>query len=171
MRAAWQTFKTVRPSTEAELQLFIQKGHQFWNQLVHAIPELQKIEKLTEAQPLPKKFRSQKGGDFLFRAIAPPMIARCLRRAETFGMDEALFIKRFAKIPRSLSKAPWLGILWDGTNMIIAEKNQQAAEALILWMVNCDPNERKYSAADLKRRLGVLMNKPAIDCQLPAKLR
>jgi hypothetical protein len=85
-------------------------------------------------------------------------------------MNERLFIERFARIPRSLNEPPWLGVLWYGSNMIIGEKNQQAAEELILWMVNCDPNEREYNAADLKKRLAVLLNKPADECQLPAKL-
>lgn len=170
-RSDWQIFKTVRPDVETVVQQFITKGHRFWSRLIEAIPELKKVEELTEGQSLPRKCRSSKGGDLLFRAIAPPMVTRCLKQAETFGMDEALFIKRFAKIPRTLSKAPWLGILWDGANMIIGEKNQQAAEYLVLWMVNCDPDEHKYSADGLKKRIGVLLNKLPSECKLPKKIK
>lgn len=169
-RAIWQRFKTVRPNAEGVVQKFVQKGHLFWRQLVEAVPELQKVEELTADEPLPKEFRSPRGGDLLFRAIAPPMIARCLRRAETFGMDEKTFIKRFARIPRLLTEPPWLGVLWYGSNMILGEKNQQAAEGIILWMVNCDRNERKYSATALKKQLGRVLNRPENEVQLPAKL-
>lgn len=170
-RAAWQLFKTVRPNDEATVQKFIMKGHSFWNAMIDAIPELKKVRDLDAAKPLPKKFRSTKGGDLLFRAIAPPMIVRCLRRALTFGMTEADFVKRFAKIPRSLTKSPWLGVLWDGSNMIIGEKNQQAAEHLILWMVNCDPQEKKIQADALRKRLAIILNKQPEECQLPAKIK
>ena len=170
-KASWQAFKTVRPNTEAEVRRFVQKGQSFWDRLVKAVPELQKVQKLADGEPLPKKYRSPRGGDLLFRAIAPPMISRCLRRAETLGMKENNFIEQFSKIPRSLSKSPWLGVLWDGSNMIIGEKNQQMAEGLILWMVNSDPRERKYTAQGLKKRLGVLLNKPADECELPTKVK
>lgn len=169
-RANWLGFKTVRPTEEIVVQEFIKKGHNFWNLLIAAIPELRKVQNLVGEESLPKAYRSSKGGDLLFRAIAPPMIARCLRRAQTLGMKENTFIKRLAKMPRSLNKAPWLGVLWDGSNMIVGEKNQQVAESLVLWMVNCDPHERKYQSGDLKKRLGVLLNKPADECQLPVKL-
>ena len=169
-RASWVSFKTVRPLNESELRKFIAKGHRFWNLLINAIPELRKIQNLDAEKPLPKKYRSQNGGDLLFRPIAPPMIARCLRRAQMFGMNERTFITRFARMSRSLNKPPWAGVLWDGANMITAEKNQQLAESLILWTVNCDPHERKYKSTDLKQRLGNILNKQADECQLPAKL-
>jgi DNA sulfur modification protein DndB len=169
-RPAWQIFKTVRPNDENVVQQFITKGHEFWNALIAAIPALKKVQDLDEAKPLPKSCRSQKGGDLLFRAIAPTMLVRCLKRAMVMDMKESVFIKRFSKIPRSLNKSPWLGVLWDGSNMVIAEKNQQVAENLILWMVDCDPEEKKIKADDLKKRLGVVLNKPPEQCALPAKL-
>ncbi len=169
-RTPWQAFKTVRPNDEVIVQQFITKGHDFWNAMIGAIPELKRVQDLDASKPLPKSYRSAKGGDLLFRAIAPPMIVRCLRRAATLGMKETVFIKRFSKISRSLNTFPWLGILWDGSNMVIGEKNQQVAECLILWMVDCDPEEKKIEAADLKKRLGVVLNKPPEECKLPAKV-
>jgi DNA sulfur modification protein DndB len=169
-RANWLAFKTVRPNDEAVVQKFIARGHAFWNAMIRAIPELKQVQESDESKPLPKSYRSAKGGDLLFRAIAPPMIVRCLRRAATLGMEETVFIKRFSRIPRSLNKVPWLGVLWDGSNMIIGEKNQQLADSLILWMVDCDPEEKKIEAEALRKRLGVVLNKPAEQCQLPAKV-
>jgi DNA sulfur modification protein DndB len=169
-RPAWQTFKTVRPNDEAIVQQFITNGHEFWNALIGAIPALKRVQDLDGAKPLPKSCRSPKGGDLLFRAIAPTMLVRCLKRAMALGMKESVFIKRFSKIPRSLNKSPWLGVLWDGSNMMIGEKNQQVAESLILWMVDCDPDETKIRGDDLKKRLGVILNKPPEHCALPAKI-
>jgi DNA sulfur modification protein DndB len=169
-KARWQAFKTVRPNDDTVVQQFITKGHGLWDALAGAIPELRKVQDLDILKPLPESYRSAKGGDLLFRAIAPPMIVRCLRRAATLGMEEAVFIKRFSKIPRSLNRAPWLGLLWDGTNMIIGEKNQKLAESLILWMVNCDPGENKIQAAGLKKKLALMLNKAPDQCKLPPKV-
>jgi hypothetical protein len=44
------------------------------------------------------------------------------------------------------------------------------AERLILWMVDCDPEEKKLKTAELKKRLGVVLNKPPEQCPLPAKM-
>ena len=69
------------------------------------------------------------------------LITRCLRREVTLGMEEVVIIKRYAKIHRVLNKTPYLGVLQDGSNMMISEKNIKMADGLILWMVNCDPKE------------------------------
>ena len=170
-RSSWSAFKTVRPSPEETVSKFVEKAHDFWTRLVVAIPELKLVERLDPAENLPERFRGPNGGDLLFRAIAPPMIARCLRKAAKFGMKEDLFIKRLAKMPRSLNEVPWKGVLWDGSNMTIGEKNQKVAEDLILWMVNCDPKETKIRGAELKKRLALLQNKEEDDFELPAKLK
>jgi DNA sulfur modification protein DndB len=166
----WKSYKAVRPANESEVQDFIQKGHKFWDRLIDSIPELQRVQDLLPSESLPGGYRSTKGGDLLFRAIAFPMITRCLRRAETFGMKEAVFIKRLAKIHRMLNKTPWLGVLWDGSNMMISEKNIKMADGLILWMVNCDPKEIKIKSTVLKKQLGSVLNRPADNCRLPPKV-
>lgn len=169
-KASWQAFKAVRPGKENEVQAFINRGHEIWNLLLDSIPELQKVQNLSSSKSLPKAYRSTEGGDLLFRAIALPMLMRCLRRAQSFGMKEQVFIKRFAKIPRALNKNPWLGVLWDGGNMVIGEKNIKMADGLILWMVNCDPQESKIQPMTLKKQLATLLNKPADKCSLPPKI-
>lgn len=118
-KPSWQAYKAVRPTKETEVQDFIDRGHKIWDRLIDTIPELRRVENLKASEPLPKAYRSAKGGDLLFRAIALPMIMRCLRQAQRFGMKEQSFLKRLAKMPRSLNKEPWLGVLWDGSNMII----------------------------------------------------
>jgi hypothetical protein len=169
--AAWIAFKAVRPNLEEVVTQFNIKATAFWDTLLKLIPELRKVRDLKPDELLPKQFRSPQGGDLLFRSIAPPMIVRALRQAKTMGLEEAVFMKRFAKVPRALNKAPWLGVLWDGANMIIGEKNLKLAEYLILWIVDCDPGERKYRATDLKTRLGVALNKPQEECVLPKKVQ
>jgi DNA sulfur modification protein DndB len=170
-RSSWATFKTVRPAEEAVVPTYIGKAHKFWTLLANTIPELKSVESLEPGDPLASRLRSRKGGDLLFRPIGPPMIVRALKKAEKMGMNEEEFIKRFARIPRSLSKSPWFGLLWDGANMVTGDKNQKLAEDLILWMVNCDPLEKKIRTKDLKRRLGEVLNKEPEDCALPKKLR
>ena len=169
-KPSWSAYKAVRPAEEGEVRDFIMRGHKIWSLFIESIPELDTVQHLSESEALPKAFRSSKGGDFLFRAIALPMIMRCLRRAQTFGMKEHSFLKRFAKLPRALNKEPWLGVLWDGSNMTIGEKNIKMADNLILWMVNCDPQETKLQPVTLKRQLAVLLHKPATECRLPPKV-
>ena len=169
-RVSWKKFKTLRPKEDV-VQEHIEKSHNFWNLLIDGIPALQKIQNLEKDKPLLKKYRSTKGGDLLFRPIALPLIAKCLRRAQNMQMSEKTFIGRLAKMPRSLAKPPWLGVLWDGSNMLIGDKNRKLAENLILWMVDCDPDERKYKSMNLKNRLKEVLNKPDDECRLPAKLK
>jgi DNA sulfur modification protein DndB len=88
-RPAWQTFKTVRPNDEGVVQQFITKGHEFWNALIGAIPALKRVQDLDATKPLPKSCRSPKGGDLLFRAIAPTMLVRCLKRAMALAARRA----------------------------------------------------------------------------------
>lgn len=169
-RNSWKKFKTLRPR-EDEVQQRLKKSDAFWNRLIEAIPALQEIQELEIDKPLSPKYRSIKGGDLLFRPIALPLIAKCLRRAQNMRMSEKIFIGRLAKMPRSLARSPWLGVLWDGSNMLISEKNRKLAEELILWMVDCDPNERKIKSMILKNRLGEILNKPVQQCRLPRKLK
>lgn len=169
-RADWQAFKSVRPSDDDRVQFYIDKAHHFWDLLVGAIPELSNIQKLKPGKPLPRSLRGPDGGDLLFRPIAPPMIARCLRKAGTFGMDEETFISRFAKTPRRLNKHPWMHLLWDGMHMIVREKNRTIAEDIILWMVNCDPKESKIKELNIRKRLAVVTNQSFDECRLPHKV-
>lgn len=169
-RSLWANFKTVRPAEETVVQTYVSKAHSFWTLLADIIPELKNIESLDPGEPLPIRLRSRRGGDLLFRPIGPPMLARALKKAEKMGMKEERFMKRFSRIPRTLGGRPWLGLLWDGANMITADKNQKLTEDLILWMVDADPLEKKVRARDLRRRLGEVLNKPAEDCGLPKKL-
>jgi DNA sulfur modification protein DndB len=168
-RSHWLRFKTVRPSDD-EVAKYIQRSHSFWNALVDKIKELKQVKGLAADAELPSHFRDENGGDFLFRAIAFPIIARCIRRAKQFGIDQSEFIRRFAKVPRQLAREPWLGVLWDGTNMAIGEKNQSVAEAVVLWLINADRMHPKTEPEKLKKRLGELLSKPPDEVVLPKKL-
>lgn len=169
-RSQWNNFKMVRPANDETIQNFVSKANKFWDLLVKTIPQLRKVQRLKPEESLPKSYRNNAGGDLLFRPITPPIIAECLRRANQFGMTEEVFLGRFRKIPRSLNKSPWLGVLWDGGNMIVSGKNQELARQLILWMVNCDPKEKKIKSADLKKRLSEVLNKTPEEVVLPKKV-
>jgi DNA sulfur modification protein DndB len=169
-RSTWKAFKTIRPTKEKDIREFVRQANHFWDSLVEAVPQLKKVEALKVQQPLPKSYRSNKGGDFLFRPIAPPIVAWSLKRSLSFGMREHKFFSRFRRVPRRLDKPPWLGVLWDGESMLTAEKNQELAKSIILWMIDCDPTERKISEADLRRRMGEVLNKPPADVSVPKKI-
>jgi DNA sulfur modification protein DndB len=166
----WDKFKRVRPSDDETVAAFIRKAHKFWNLLVKAIPQLQKVQRLKADESLPKSYRSTAGGDLLFRPITPPIIAACLVRAKQFGMTDEVFFKRFRRIPRALNKPPWMGVLWDGINMVVAEKNQELARRLILWMINCDPEESRIKSTDLRKKLSEVLTKNPEEVILPRKL-
>jgi DNA sulfur modification protein DndB len=166
----WAAFKTIRPAKEDVIHSFVEKANRFWNSLVKAAPQLRRVQKLKPEALLPKSYRNNHGGDLLFRPIAPPIIASCLRRANGFGMSDDVFFSRFRRVPRLLNKPPWLGVLWDGVNMLVAEKNQELARRLILWMVSCDPKEAKFKSADLKRRLSEVLNKKTEEIVLPVRI-
>ncbi len=169
-RSQWTKFKMARPLNEEKIQYFIRKANKFWDLLVKTIPQLKKVQELKAEDSLPKSYRNNTGGDLFFRPITPPIIAECLRRANQLGMTDEVFFRRFRKIPRSLNRPPWMGVLWDGVNMIVAEKNQELARRIILWMVNCDPKEKKFKGVDLKKRLSEVLNKDIKEVNLPNKI-
>jgi DNA sulfur modification protein DndB len=169
-RSQWVAFKTVRPADEAVINRFVKRANRFWDFLIKAAPQLKRVENLEPEQALPKSYRSNSGGDLLFRPIAPPIVAISLRKANSLGMSDEVFFSRFSKIPRNLSKAPWIGTLWDGANMLVAEKNQELAKRIILWMVNCDPKEKKIKESDIRKRLGEILNREPEDVVIPDKV-
>jgi DNA sulfur modification protein DndB len=169
-RSAWLQFKSVRPTDETVIADYVNKANHFWNSLIRAVPPLKRVQTLHPQEPLPRAYRSSRGGDMIFRPIMPPIIATCLRQATGAGMSETVFFRRFRKIPRNLNRSPWLGVLWDGANMLVAEKNQELAKRLILWMVNADPSERRITANDLRKRLGEVLSTEPQQVDLPVKI-
>jgi hypothetical protein len=169
-RSEWLQFKTVRPADEAVVADYVDKANNFWNLLIRAVPPLKRVEALRPLERLPRAYRSSRGGDVVFRPIMPPIIATCLRKATAAAMSEATFFRRFRKIPRSLNRQPWLGVLWDGANMLVAEKNQELAKRLILWIIDVDPSQRRISANDLRKRLAEVLNKEPREVDLPTKI-
>jgi DNA sulfur modification protein DndB len=169
-RSTWTLFKTVRPPKETVIKDFVAKASHFWDLLVGAVAQVRRVTQLKPQQFLPKSYRSENGGDLLFRPIAPPIVAMCLKRAMTFGLHERAFFTRFQRIPRRLEKPPWLGVLWDGSNMLVAEKNQELAKRIILWMVDCDPRQRRITESDIRRRLAEVLNKDLREVVVPAKV-
>src|SRR5205807_184748 len=78
-RSYWTGFKTIRPSNETVIKDFVKRANFFWDSLVKAAPQLKKVQQLGSDNPLPRAYRNDEtGGDFLFRPIAPPIIATCL---------------------------------------------------------------------------------------------
>ena len=169
-RTKWNRTKSVRPKDENEVETYLKSAHNLWDKLVATIPELKKVQDLDEKTSLPTHYRSEKGGDFLFRAIAFPIFAKCLVTARAFGIREELFIQRFAKVPRSLNDKPWMGVLWDGSNMSIGKKNQTVAQEIILWILNVDPGESKIKRNLIQKRLAEIMNKKVEEVSLPSKI-
>jgi hypothetical protein len=54
--------------------------------------------------------------------------------------------------------------------MVIGEKNQSVAEAVILWLINADRMHPKTEPEKLKKRLGELLSKAPDEVVLPKKL-
>jgi DNA sulfur modification protein DndB len=168
-KSIWNDFKRIRPSDATTTQ-FIHKAHLFWNLLLKYLPELKVVAKLAIGQKLPNKFRSNNGGNILFRPISPPMIARCMVRAKSLGMSEHDFVIRLAKMPKDLQRPPWLKVLWDGKNMITSEKSQKVSDELILWMINCDPKQHVIKASNIIEKLSMVMNLSPSKIKLPKKI-
>jgi DNA sulfur modification protein DndB len=169
-KSSWQKFKSFRPNDET-IQEYIKKAHSFWDSLMNKLPELKDFSNLKDDDMFDEKYRNINGGNLIFRPIAPPIVSRCLRNAIKFNMSEDAFLTLFSKIPQKLQEPPWLHILWDGENMITSKKNQKLAEDVILWMVNCDPSEKKFKSDDIKRRLSSTYNFDISEVTLPGKVK
>lgn len=166
----WKDFKKTRPEEEI-VAAYLKRAKSFWDTICASIPELQRVLKLKPADRLPSDYRGAHGGDLLFRPMALPLIARCASLAIKGGLSESSFFSKFAKVPRKLSAAPWMGLIWDGENMITNKKSSKLAGDLILYLIGATGPKHKLNAEILKERLAVVLGKDKSEITLPAKIQ
>ncbi|MBQ3640819.1 DGQHR domain-containing protein [bacterium] len=91
-----------------------------------------------------KTFRNSKGGDLLFRPIAQPEYFSSALKVKEKNQKKS-FSEIFAKMdkmPRDISKAPWLGLLWNEGG-IISRTPKTIIHDLIVFMTDCNSLSEK----------------------------
>lgn len=84
-----------------------------------------------------KSFRNSKGGDLLFRPIAQPEYFSSALRIQDNNKHKSFadVFEKMDKIPRDISKAPWLGLVWNEGG-IIGRASKKVIHDLIIYLTD-----------------------------------
>ena len=125
-----------RPS-DAEVEKFVSKVFEFWNLFVKKIPVINEYV-LTKLENIGDSYRSENGGNLLFRPIAQSQFILAIfeyKKRKGVSIDEA--IERLGMIPMDISKKPWKNLLWlEERKNINGRIKKKELQLLILFLVD-----------------------------------
>ena len=123
----------VRPNEEVLAKYYVY-SKTFFDQLKTNFEELKEFFGTKNADTVVKKFRGSHGGNQLFRPIGLEIFVRIIVRL-TKDMSLKQAVKLTTRLPRDLSKPPYLGLMWDPSNKTILNSHKVTLREVLLYMV------------------------------------
>lgn len=139
----------TRPNDE-ELNQYFQYACNYFELMKQNFSELKEFFETKDTKAIVKKYRNNRnGGSALFRPIGLAIFTKIIATLtkENMSLDEA--VKQASKLPRDLSKEPFLGLMWDTNTKTISNAHKVTLRAVLLYMVI---GKSKYSATELLKR-------------------
>lgn len=124
----------TRPSDET-LKAYVQLSNQYFSMLGENIPELGDFFAAGDTKSVVTKQRGSHGGSVVFRPIGLDIFTRIVARL-TKSMSLAEAVKLAAKLPRTLTKAPYAGLMWDASNKTISNAHNVTVREILLYMLD-----------------------------------
>ena len=152
LRRSKLALQSRRPDDEAVIQ-YCKYAEEFFAGLRTHFPELDEFFSAQPAQDVVQRYRGEEG-NALYRPIGLDIFTRIIARVtQEMSLDEA--IATVAKLPRRLSEAPYLGLMWNqSTGNIIAGTgtggHKVTLREILCYMIG--RNAKKYPATELLRR-------------------
>ena len=170
-RRGWKNYKTRRPA-EAEVDRLFAKARSFWDALCSSFDSLRELRDSSPEENIAGQYRDRGGGNLLYRPVGLMLIGRVVvDLLGSTGMSLSDAVRIVGRTPVNLSRAPWLGLLWDGTNerMLTTKENQKVARQLLFHALGGDLTGEpfKTSSASLKGELSGILNQDVNDLILP----
>jgi DNA sulfur modification protein DndB len=140
-----------------------------WDQLEKAFAPLGELSGSKPDDKIASKYRYIDGGSILFRPIGLKMIVKTIVDLFKEGLSLTDALNRFKNVEMSLSKEPWLGLIWNSSlkRMIASAENQKAARLVLLFSVGGDLKKVGSDVDKLKLELAGLTNRNSEDIKLP----
>jgi DNA sulfur modification protein DndB len=136
----------VRPS-DAELRQYFQLAKTYFTAMGDNFRELQSFFAAKDTSTQVKKFRGSHGGSALFRPIGLELFTRIVATLSAdLTIEDA--VASAAKLPTTLTKEPFVNLLWDPTNRTISNSHKVTLRETLLYMLNSS----KFSDAKLLER-------------------
>ncbi|MBF0407876.1 MAG: DGQHR domain-containing protein [Candidatus Riflebacteria bacterium] len=151
-------FRKKRPEDNI-IEDYKHKVFEFWDILIEKSPAYKKVLSFEEGVEIPDDYRSEKGGNLLFRPVAYQIILKSYQKAHKSGMNKNEFLNRFSKIPLDLNKLPWFMLLWNGNSMITESKNQSVAVDSVLYLIGTNDKKGIFSFEHFKKSIETIFNK------------
>ena len=165
----WEDYKRWRPP-ESDVEEFFRKATLFWDRMCRSFKPLRDLKDSSHGDYVASKYRSPGGGHLLFRPIGLLLVARVIADLSA-DMSDAAAVSRVANSPTDLSKAPWVGLLWDAANerMLTAGENQKVGLQLLYHALGGDLGRSSYrtTAAELKEELAGILKRDVSGVRLP----
>ena len=155
-----------RPSDE-ELDEYYNFASTYFKLLSGAAPELGDFFKATNGAPIVAANRHAKGGSILFRPVGLTMFA-LIAEVLVRNMELTEAAKLLGKLPRSLSAAPYKGLLWDPSSGTLNLKRQALVRRILLYMLG--KHGGNISVATLRADISSVTGEAPAKIKLPAKV-
>lgn len=166
-RQNWTAVKRTRPPEETILQ-YQARAEAFFDTLVRTFRGLGQLARASDEEGVPGKYRSDRGGNLLFRPVGILLITKAIRAL----MDQGWSLKQAAdglrRTPLDLNRDPWVNLLWDPVNRRMATKSeeQNAALRILVYGAGGDLRPMNSSEAKLRKQLSGIKKVPARGVQL-----
>jgi len=167
LQRGWGKYKRKRPEDEDELSGFFTRATELFQAMCKTFPPLAKLRDSEPEQNVAARYRNNKGGHLLFRPIGFQLVIQTISQLMQKDMTLAKATAAVGEVPMTLSKAPWLGLLWDDTNhRMITRDTPRPAQRLLYYCAGGNLADINTTEADLRNELAGAMNVPLADVKL-----
>lgn len=136
----------IRPN-DGVLDDYFNLATRFFSEIGANFEEVGEFFSAPNTMPVVEKHRGRHGGSVMFRPIGLDMFVRIVAQlTATMELSEA--IQLAAKLPRSLTEAPYAGLMWDISTSTISNAHRVTLREVLLRMLG----RAKMSDADLIER-------------------
>jgi DNA sulfur modification protein DndB len=154
----WTKFKRYR-RPDREINENFKAALMLFAGVIDRFPEVAEMSNSLPGTDIAGRYRSREGGHLLFRPIGLSILTDTIAvfLSEEVSVNQAL--DRIARVPMTLSEAPWLGLLWDSTNrrMITRSENRRAATRVLYYGAGGDLRRMNTTEAAVGGELAGLL--------------
>lgn len=136
----------IRPRDDV-IDDYFELATNFFTEIGANFEEVGEFFSAPDTTPVVAKHRGSHGGNVMFRPIGLNMFARIVAQLTT-TMELSEAIRLAAKLPRSLTEAPYAGLMWDIRTSTISNAHGVTLREVLLRMLG----RAKMSDADLIER-------------------
>lgn len=169
----WASFKRIRPSDADIARYYMMKAARFWDLLAEYFPPIAELMASTPSENIAGQYRNNQGGHLLFRPVGLLIVIGVIHDLMGIGGNLRQVLSRISRAPMDLAKQPWVGLLWDSSNMrmITTPENQKVARRLLFYAVGGDLKQLKTTPSALEREYAGILKLPIHEVELPKYVR